>query len=91
MTQERFEQIRDTFTMEQYTMLSQDEYSEFTQMATAQDVDVFLRRWGHLGKHDKNLLTDADIRTLKSQGKAIRRNTRPLRTIVGESDNGRED
>lgn len=48
MTQERFEQIRDKFTMEQWTMLSDEEFAEFSEMCTAADNRVYLERWGHI-------------------------------------------
>jgi len=76
MTQEKFEQIRDTYTMEQWTMLSDEEFVEFSAMCTAADNRVFLKRWGHIGG------TSADTNGTIRDG-------RVLRVIKGVSDNGR--
>jgi len=48
MTQGRFEEIRDTYTMEQWTMLSDEEFVEFSAMCTAADNLKYLRRWKHI-------------------------------------------
>ena len=77
MTNERFLQIRDTYSMESYTLLSDLEYSEFSTLTTKSDISIMLKRWGHVAGRD---LTG---------GLEGNSDNRPLRTIIGRSDNGR--
>ena len=77
MTNERFLQIRDTYSMEDYTLLSDLESSEFSTLTTEPDLSIMLKRWGHVaGRHF----------TGRREGSS---DNRPLRTIIGRSDNGR--
>jgi len=65
MTQERFEQIRDKFTIEQWTMLSDEEFAEFSAMCTAEDNRVYLARWKHIASTDS--VTDGrPLRVIKA-------------------------
>ena len=76
MTNERFLQIRDTYSMEDYTLLSDLEYSEFSALTTKPDLSIMLKRWGHVAGRDIT-------------GGQENSDNRPLRTIIGRSDNGR--
>jgi len=65
MTQQRFEIIRDTYTMEQWTMLSDEEFTEFSAMCTAEDNRVYLARWKHIASTES--ITDGrPLRVIKA-------------------------
>ena len=68
MTQERFEEIRDTYTMENYTMLSDQEYAEFSAMSNSSDLQKMLIRWKHIRPNDDARIDNRPLRTI------IRRN-----------------
>ena len=69
MTQERFEEIRDTYTMEQWTMLSDQEFTEFSSMCTAEDNRVYLKRWKHLNVNNLNgeVVDGRPLRVIKAE------------------------
>lgn len=64
MTQERFEEIRDTYTMENYTMLSDQEYAEFSAMSNSSDLQKMLIRWKHIRPNDDARIDNRPLRTI---------------------------